>query len=116
MKNIRLLVKYFAPYKWSAVKNIIYNILSALFALFTFTLIKPFLNVLFNRVVAVANPGHFQLNSAYLTSFTKYYLSVFIDKNGQSAALLLAVLVVIAASLFKNGFIFLANNCMAFIR
>jgi ATP-binding cassette, subfamily B, bacterial MsbA len=116
MKNIRLLVKYFAPYKWSAVKNIIYNILSALFALFTFTLIKPFLNVLFNRVVAVANPGHFQLNSAYLTMFTKYYLSVFIDKNGQSAALLLAVLVVIAASLFKNGFIFLANNCMAFIR
>ena len=116
MKNIRLLVKYFAPYKWSAVKNIIYNILSALFALFTFTLIKPFLNVLFNRVVAVANPGHFQLNSAYLATFTKYYLSVFIDKNGQSAALLLAVLVVIAASLFKNGFIFLANNCMAFIR
>jgi subfamily B ATP-binding cassette protein MsbA len=116
MKNIRLLVKYFAPYKWSAVKNIIYNILSALFALFTFTLIKPFLTVLFNRVVAVANPGPFQLNSAYLATFTKYYLSVFIDKNGQSAALLLAVLVVIAASLFKNGFIFLANNCMAFIR
>jgi subfamily B ATP-binding cassette protein MsbA len=116
MKNIRLLVKYFAPYKWSAIKNIIYNILSALFALFTFTLIKPFLNVLFNRVVAIPNPGHFQLNSEYLSSFTKYYLSAFIDKNGQSAALLLAVLVVIAASLFKNGFIFLANNCMAFIR
>ena len=44
MKNIRLLLKYFAPYKWSAVKNIIYNILSAIFALLTFTLIKPFLN------------------------------------------------------------------------
>jgi subfamily B ATP-binding cassette protein MsbA len=52
----------------------------------------------------------------YLGAFSKYYLSVFIDKNGQSGALLLVVLIVIGASLFKNGFIFLANNCMAFIR
>ena len=63
MNNIRLLLKYFAPYKWSAVKNIIYNILSALFALLTFTLIKPFLTVLFNPLgTVIANPGHFQLN------------------------------------------------------
>ena len=62
MNNIRLLLKYFAPYKWSAVKNILYNILSALFALLTFTLVKPFLTVLFNRVEAVADPGPFQFN------------------------------------------------------
>ena len=116
MKNIRLLLKYFAPYKWSAVKNIIYNILSALFALLTFTLVKPFLTVLFSGQVAVANPGPFQLNSEYIGTFSKYYLSVFIEKNGQSGALMLVVLIVLGASLFKNGFIFLANNCMAFIR
>jgi subfamily B ATP-binding cassette protein MsbA len=111
-----LLLKYFAPYKWSAVKNIIYNILSALFALLTFTLVKPFLTVLFSGQVAVANPGPFQLNSEYIGTFSKYYLSVFIEKNGQSGALMLVVLIVLGASLFKNGFIFLANNCMAFIR
>jgi subfamily B ATP-binding cassette protein MsbA len=116
MKNVRLLLKYFAPYKWSAVKNIIYNILSALFALLTFTLVKPFLTVLFIGEVAVANPGPFQLNSEYIGAFSKYYLSVFIEKNGQSGALMLVVVIVIGASLFKNGFIFLANNCMAYIR
>ena len=118
MKNIRLLLKYFAPYKWSAVKNIIYNILSALFALLTFTLIKPFLTVLFDfgKVVPVANPGPFQLTSEYIDSFSKYFLTAFIEKNGQMGALLLVVIIVIGASLFKNGFIFLANNCMAFIR
>ena len=118
MKNIRLLLKYFAPYKWSAVKNIIYNILSALFALLTFTLIKPFLTVLFDfgKTVPVANPGPFQLTSEYIDSFSKYYLTAFIEKNGQTGALLLVVIIVICASLFKNGFIFLANNCMAFIR
>ena len=116
MNNIRLLIKYIAPYKWSAIKNILYNILSAVFALFTFTLIKPFLTVLFSRVGTVADPGPLQLNSDYIGTLTKYYLSVFIDKYGQAGALLLAVMVVIIASLFKNGFIFLANNCMALIR
>ena len=117
MNNIRLLLKYFAPYKWSAVKNIIYNILSALFALLTFTLIKPFLTVLFSPGgAAVANPGPFHLTSQYIDAFTKYYISVFIEKNGQSGALMLVVVIVIGASLFKNGFIFLANNCMAYIR
>jgi len=77
MNNVRLLLKYFAPYKWSAVKNIIYNILSALFALLTFTLIKPFLTVLFSGAAVVANPGPFQLTSTYIGAFSKYYLSVF---------------------------------------
>jgi ATP-binding cassette, subfamily B, bacterial MsbA len=116
MNNIRLLLKYFAPYKWSAVKNIIYNILSALFALLTFTLVKPFLTVLFSGEAVVANPGPFHLTSAYIGAFSKYYLSVFIEKYGQSGALTLVVFIVIGASLFKNAFIFLANNCMAFIR
>jgi len=116
MKNVRLLLKYIAPYKWSAIKNILYNILSAVFALFTFTLIKPFLTVLFNRVGTVADPGPLQLNSEYAGTLAKYYLSVFIDKYGQAGALFLAVMVVVVASLFKNGFIFLANNCMALIR
>ena len=116
MNNLRLLLKYFAPYKWSAVKNIIYNILSALFALLSFTLVIPFLKILFNRVEIVANPGPFQLNTTYLGTFAKFYLSAFIGKYGQTGALLLVVIIVVAASLFKNGFIFMANNSMAYIR
>jgi subfamily B ATP-binding cassette protein MsbA len=118
MTNIRLLLKYIAPYKWSAIKNIIYNVLSAIFTLITFSLIKPFLNVLFDydKIVAIPDPGPFTLNPDYLEKFQKFILADFINKYGPSGALLMAVLVVLAASLFKNAFIFLANNCMAFIR
>lgn len=118
MTNIRLLLKYIAPYKGSAIKNIIYNILSAIFTLITFSLIKPFLEVLFDydKIVAVSDPGPFQLNPDYLGKLQKFVLADFIDKYGPSGALLMAVLVVLGASLFKNTFIFLANNCMAFIR
>jgi ATP-binding cassette, subfamily B, bacterial MsbA len=116
MKSIRLLLKYFAPYRWSAVRSILYNILSALFALLTYTLAQPFLKILFNTVEKVNYPGEFQFSTAYIESCTRYYLSEFIDVFGQKGALLLVVVIVIVASLFKNGFIFMANNSMAFIR
>jgi subfamily B ATP-binding cassette protein MsbA len=116
MNKIRLLLKYFAPYKWSAFKNIGYNFLSALFALFSYTLAIPFLKILFDRVENVPDPGSFQFNTDYITAFTRYYLSAFIEKEGQAGALLMIVLIVVVASFFKNLFIFMANNSMAFIR
>jgi subfamily B ATP-binding cassette protein MsbA len=116
MQNIRLLLKYVAPYRWSAVRNILFNIISALFALISYTLVIPFLKILFDRVGTVTDPGDFQFSVNYLGTFSKYYLSAFIEKHGQTGALMLVVLIVIGASLFKNGFIFMANNSMAFIR
>jgi len=59
MKSIKILMQYLRPYKWLAVQNMGYNILSAFFALFTFTLIVPFLQILFNRVGVAPHPGHF---------------------------------------------------------
>ncbi len=116
MKNLKVLLRYLTPYKWSAVRNITYNILSAIFALVSFTLVIPFLKILFDRVPTVAHPGTFHLSVSYLSDFSQYYLSELISKQGQSGALIMVVIVVIVASLFKNGFIFLAYNSMAFIR
>jgi len=116
MNKARLLLKFIGPYKWSAAKNISYNILSALFALFSYTLIIPFLKILFNRVETVADPGSFHLSIDYLGEASKYYLHYFIENRGETGALMLVSLVVVIASLFKNGFIFLANNSMAYIR
>jgi subfamily B ATP-binding cassette protein MsbA len=116
MSKLRLLLKYLSPYKWSAIKNILYNILSAIFALFSYTLVIPFLNILFNRIELISSPGKFQFNLEYIQAFTKYYLSLFIEKNGPVGALLLISIAFIIASIFKNGFIFLANNSMAYIR
>jgi len=116
MKNIRLLLKYFAPYKMSAFKTIFYNILGGLFALLSFSLAVPFLTILFNQLGDVLHPGDFHLTSDYIQKFSRYYLSAFIETNGKSGALMLVVFIVIGASLFKNTFIFLANNSIAYIR
>ena len=116
MKNIRLLLKYFAPYQWSAIRSILYNILGGLFALVSFSLVVPFLTILFDQIEDVSDPGAFHLTADYIEQFSRYYLSMFIEANGKSGALMLVVFIVVAASLFKNTFIFLANNSIAFIR
>ena len=116
MKNIRLLLKYFLPYRWSAFKSIIYNILSGLFALGSYTLVAPFLSILFDKVTQVPDPGSFRLSASYLSAYTKFSIMTLIEKHGQAGALMMVVFVVIIASLFKNGFIFMANNSMAYIR
>ncbi len=116
MNKARLLLKYIAPYKWSAIRSTLYNMLSAVFALATYTLVIPFLKILFNRVEELPDPGSFRPTLEYLGSAGKYYLYSFIDRNGEAKTLFLVCLVVIVASLFKNGFVFLANNSLAYIR
>jgi subfamily B ATP-binding cassette protein MsbA len=116
MNKAKLLLKFIEPYKWSAARNITYNILSAIFALISYTLVIPFLKILFNRIETVQNPGEFQFNLDYFGSAGKYYLYAFIDKYGEFNALMIVCFIVVVASLLKNGFIFLANNSMAYIR
>ncbi|HOW40131.1 MAG TPA: ABC transporter ATP-binding protein [Bacteroidales bacterium] len=116
MKNIRLLLKYFASYRWSAFRSIGYNILGGLFALFSFSLVAPFLKILFNQLGEVPDPGEFRMTAESIEQFSRYYLSIFVAANGKAGALMLVVVVVIVASLFKNTFIFLANNSIAYIR
>jgi subfamily B ATP-binding cassette protein MsbA len=116
MNKVKLLLKYIAPYKWSAIRNIFYNILSAVFALFSYTLIIPFLNILFKPAEAVLSPGEFRLTLDYLSDFSKYFFYHLIEKNGHAGALLMVSITFVVASLLKNGFIFLANNSMAYIR
>ena len=116
MNTIKVLLKYVAPYKWQAIKNVFFNILSAFFALFTYTLVGPFLNIMFKKVNEFPDPGVFRFNFAYFVSFIKFHFYSFVDQNGQITTLLFVCLIVIIASFLKNGFIVLANNNMAFIR
>jgi subfamily B ATP-binding cassette protein MsbA len=116
MNKVKLLLKYIAPYKWSAIKSILFNILSAVFALFSLTLIIPFLNILFKPTEIVQAPVEFELTLKYFEQFSKYFFSHLIAEYGPSAVLLVVSGTYLVATILKNGFIFLANNTMAYIR
>jgi len=116
MDKIKLMLKYIAPYKWSAIKSVLFNILSAIFSLFSLTLIVPFLNILFKSAEAVQAPGEFAFTIEYFDNLIKYFFSHFISEHGAATGLLIVSCAYVAAAFFKNGFIFLANNTMAYIR
>jgi subfamily B ATP-binding cassette protein MsbA len=116
MKSIRILLQYLQPYKWLATKNMTFNILSAFFALFTYTMIVPFLQILFDRVTIAPDPGAFTFSAEYIKNYANWLFSTAIEKYGETRTLLFVVIVFIIASFIKNLFIFLANNCMASLR
>ncbi len=116
MKSVRILLQYLKPYKWLAVQNMSYNILSAFFALFTYTLIIPFLQILFNRVEASPDPGSFAFSAEYIKNYTNYIFTSSIETYGEASTLMYVVFIFAFASFIKNLFIFLANNCMARMR
>ena len=116
MKGVKILFQYLRSYKWLVVKNMIYNIFSAFFALFTFTLIVPFLQILFNRVAHVSEPGPFVFSAAYIKKWADWIFSESIDRYGEIRTLLFVVIIFAVASFIKNFLVYLANNCMASLR
>jgi ATP-binding cassette, subfamily B, bacterial MsbA len=116
MDKLKLMLKYIAPYKWSAMKSISFNILSALFSLFSLTLIIPFINILFKPAAVVPHPGELQFSIGYIDQFSKYLFSNLIAEHGRVMVLLMVCGAYVVSAFFKNGFIFLANNTMAYIR
>ena len=116
MKRFFKLLNYLVPYKWFVTQNILYNIMGAFFALFSFAMVIPFLRVLFNNQPMVLEPAEFALNADYFMHMLNYFMSRIMTSHGTAGALGLVSSMVVGFSLLKNGFIFTANFVLAPIR
>ncbi|MCK4855170.1 MAG: ABC transporter ATP-binding protein, partial [Bacteroidales bacterium] len=116
MKRFLSIVGYVKPYWFFAVLNILFNVLSAFFALFSFVMAIPFLRILFNNQEMVTTAVPFAMNTQALQHNFNFLLSrIIMDKGTASALLLVSGLVVIMA-LLKTGFKFLANYYITPVR
>jgi len=116
MKRFFRLLAYLIPYKWYVVQNVIYNILGAFFALFSFAMVIPFLQVLFGNQPMVNEPMAFELSTKYIIHTFNYQMTNLMTVSGKFSALILVSILVIVFSLLKNGFMFLSNYVLAPIR
>lgn len=116
MKRFLSIVGYIKPYWLFAVLNILFNILSAFFALFSFVMAIPFLRILFNTQEMVTNPVPFTMNMEALQHNFNFFLSRIIMFKGDAAALLLVSGLVILMAMLKTGFKFLANYYITPVR
>ncbi len=117
MKDFLKIVKYIIPYKFYAILNILFNILAAIFSLFSFGLAIPFLGILFKTQALVTTKVElniFDFNS--IEHNFNYWISHLIINNGDVYALFMIGLLVIIATFFKTGFMYFANFFMVPIR
>ena len=105
---------YFVPYKKFVVGTLGFNVLSAFFNVFSFTLLLPILNILFQ-----IEKGTYQLMSFSEGSFKDvalnnlyYYSQQLIGNYGQATTLLLLGLGLAFLTLLKTGSYFAGSACL----
>ncbi len=116
MKDLMRIFKYIWPYKYKALMNIILNILSTLFALFSFGMVIPFLSVLFNQQEMVMEMKPWALNSDVIIHNFEYWLSQIIINKGSLTALVFLGMLVTFATLLKTSTWYFANYFMVPVR
>ena len=116
-KSFNRIIGYVKPYWFSLLLNLFFNLLTIFFSLFSFALLVPLLNLLFqtDAVEVVAKP-EFALTSDYLMSYLNYVMSSIIVANGQRYALIFICVVMIVAFFFRNLGRFFAYYTMAKVR
>ncbi len=114
----QILKRYVAPYKGYVGGSVVLNILSAVFNVFSFSLLIPILQILFNVGEAHYEfiPWHRGMPFGEITNNAYYYVSQFVEQYGQSHVLLMLCLIFIGIVAIKVSCYFGASAVMVPIR
>jgi subfamily B ATP-binding cassette protein MsbA len=112
----KILRRFIPPYKKRLILNFLFNLLSALFTVFSVTMMIPILDIIFDKAKNVQELLPWEMNSAILKNNLAYYITLVKDTNGPGLALLMIGLLVIFATLLKVGFAYLGAYQAVYIR
>ena len=110
------LLKYLKNYKLQIVLILVAQLLYAFFAIFTLTLLVPFLQVLFRQVDPVTVRPAFSFSAQYLIDTFYYLMNNVIERHGQASALLFIAGTMVLLSLLSNLFRYAGMYWLSHIR
>ncbi len=113
---IVILRRFIPPYKWRLSKNIIYNLLHAVFGTLSMVMLVPVMGILFGTQPEVTERVDLALNVDTLKEWAYYYITVAKNQYGAPGTLLLVGVVAILATALKTGFSYLASYETVYIR
>ncbi len=116
MKSLLKIFRYVIPYWRFALLNILFNLLAALFSLVTFTMVIPFLGLLFGTIKPVNYAPALTLNTQSISDNFFYMMNNIILQHGKSQALLYICIAVVILFFTKNLFRYLAMFFIAPLR
>ena len=107
--------RFLSPYRWCVVANILLNLITAIFNLFSFASIIPILQILFG----MDSNAHSHIPFSQITSLESFldiaknniyaYIESLINQHGASTALMLLGIYLIVMTLLKTLSAFLAS-------
>ena len=112
----KILRRFIPPYKKQLILNFLFNLLSALFTVFSMALMSPILEILFNVSEDVTELVPWAVNLNAIKTNLYYYVTIFKAANGAGMTLLFVGIFVIIATLLKVGFAYLAAFEAVYIR
>lgn len=114
----KVLKRYVAPYTHFVGASVILNILSAVFNVFSFSLLIPILQILFNTSEQVYEfiPWHSGMGFNEITNNVYYYVTEYMVATGASHVLLMLCLIFCAFALLKTTCYFASSAVMVPIR
>ncbi|NOQ27464.1 MAG: ATP-binding cassette domain-containing protein [Bacteroidales bacterium] len=116
MNKFLSILKYLIPYWLTALLSVILNLLAAIFSVISFTMVIPFLGLLFSTQKFISNPVVFKLSVEAISQSFNYYLGQIVTDKGQLQALLFIILIVLTSTILKNIFLFIAKVLVINIR
>ena len=115
-KNFRRVLHYVKPYWFSVLMNIVFNLLSILFSLFSFSMVVPFLNIMFDPKNLVTEKPDFALDTDTLLQTLNYYVSEVISYYGAGNALIFICILLVVAFFLRNITSYFAMYFMVGVR
>lgn len=112
----KILKRFVPPYKKQLILNFLFNLLSALFTVFSMVMLSPILEILFGISNDVTNLLPWEANLDVIKHNLYFYVSGFKQNNGAGMTLLLVGFFVIIATFLKVGFSYLAAFEAVYIR
>ena len=109
MESLSKIFQYIRPFRKYAYLNVLFNLLSTVFGLFSLVLVIPFLGILFGQTEPVTIAPQFAWDIDTIRDLFNFKLSSIIANNGQLSGLLFICGLVAIASFLKNLFRFLAK-------
>jgi ATP-binding cassette, subfamily B, bacterial MsbA len=116
MKRLFEILKYIKNYPGYAALNIVFNILSVIFSLFSLAMIIPFLQLLFDKTKLVYEAPEFALNTDAIGAWFNYTISTIIIEKGEINALFFISVFVVVLFFIKNLFRYFAMFFLAPLR
>lgn len=116
MKNIWRVFAYLKYYPWLIAANLLLNMLSVLFNLFTFVMIVPFVELLFGTSTPPAEAPAFTLDQSVLSELLTYHLHRLEGIYGLWPCLLSIAAGYLAFSFLSNLSRYMAQFCIGPVR